>query len=46
MIKSFTKNKDESKKVVKNIIKISVKIGMLQRGEKFTNEEKDNLIKI
>jgi len=46
MIKSFTKNKEESKKVVKNIIKISVKIGMLQRGEKFTNEEKDNLIKI
>lgn len=46
MIKSFTKNKEESKKVVKNIIKISVKIGMLQRGDKFSTEEKDNLIKI
>jgi len=46
MIKLHTKNKEESKKVVKNIIKISVKIGMLQRGDKFSNEEKDNLIKI
>lgn len=46
MIKSFTKNKEEAKKVVKNIIKISVKVGMLLKGEKFSKDERDNLIKM
>ena len=41
-----TGNKDESKKTVRNIIKISVKIGMLQRGEKFSDPEKDGLVQI
>lgn len=46
LLKVFTGNKDESKKTVRNIIKISVKIGMLQRGEKFSDEEKTGLIQI
>jgi hypothetical protein len=41
-----TKSKKDSEKTTRNIIKMSVKIGMLQRGEKFTKEEKDNLMKI
>ena len=41
-----TNNKDESKKTVRNIIKISVKVGMLQRGEKFSLEERESLVKI
>jgi hypothetical protein len=41
-----TSNKEESKKTVRNIIKISVKIGMLQRGEKFNDDEKYGLIQI
>jgi len=42
----FTKNKKESEKTTRNIIKISIKLGMLQRGEKFSIEEKDSLIQI
>jgi len=42
----FTKNKKESEKTSRNIIKISIKVGMLQRGEKFSLEEKDSLIQI
>jgi len=42
----FTKNKKESEKTTRNIIKIAIKLGMLQRGEKFTPEEKSSLIKI
>jgi len=46
LLKVFTKNKDESKKTVRNIIKISVKIGMLQRGEKFDEDERIGLLQI
>ncbi|XP_023346638.1 tumor necrosis factor alpha-induced protein 8-like protein isoform X2 [Eurytemora carolleeae] len=46
LLKTYTGNKDESKKTVRNIIKISVKIGMLQRGEKFSDPEKDGLVQI
>jgi len=46
LLKVFTSNKEESKKTVRNIIKISVKIGMLQRGEKFNDDEKYGLIQI
>jgi len=42
----FTKNKKESEKTTRNIIKISIKLGMLLRGEKFSSEEKQNLLKI
>ena len=41
-----TKNKKESEKTTRNIIKISIKLGMLLRGEKFTTEEKQKLVKI
>ena len=41
-----TKNKKESEKTTRNIIKIAIKLGMLQRGEKFSPEEKSSLIKI
>ena len=41
-----TKNKKESEKTTRNIIKISIKLGMLLRGEKFSAEEKENLMKI
>ena len=41
-----TGNKEECKKTVRNIIKISIKIGMLQRGEKFSDPEKDELVQI
>ena len=41
-----TKSKKDSEKTVKNIIKISVKIGLLVKGEKFTAEEKQILAKI
>jgi len=46
LLKVFTSNKEESKKTVRNIIKISVKIGMLQRGDKFNDDEKYGLIMI
>jgi len=46
LLKVFTGNKDESKKTVRNIIKISVKIGMLQRGDRFSDDEKNGLIRI
>jgi len=42
----FTKNKKDSEKTTRNIIKISIKLGMLLRGEKFSNEEKEFLVKI
>jgi len=42
----FTKNKKESEKTTRNIIKIAIKIGMLQRGDKFSAEEKSGLIQI
>jgi len=42
----FTKNKKESEKTTRNIIKISIKLGMLLRGEKFSSDEKQNLLKI
>merc|ERR1719495_1671595 len=42
----FTKNKKESEKTTRNIIKIAIKIGMLQRGEKFNTEEKVSLYQI
>jgi len=46
LLKVFTCNKEESKKTVRNIIKISVKIGMLQRGDKFNDEERGGLLQI
>jgi len=42
----FTKSKKDSEKTSRNIIKMSVKIGMLDRGEKFSKEERQNLLKI
>jgi len=42
----FTKNKKESEKTTRNIIKIAIKIGMLQRGDKFSNDEKGGLLQI
>jgi len=42
----FTKNKKESEKTTRNIIKISIKLGMLLRGEKFSSDEKQNMLKI
>ena len=41
-----TKNKKESEKTTRNMIKISIKLGLLLRGEKFSAEEKENLMKI
>jgi len=43
---AYTKNKKESEKTTKNIIKIAIKIGMLLKGEKFSQEEKSSMIKI
>jgi len=43
---AFTKSKKDSEKTTKNIIKMSVKIGMLQHGDKFSQEEKDSLLVI
>eukprot|EP00091_Calanus_sinicus_P006052 TRINITY_DN16647_c0_g1_i3.p1 TRINITY_DN16647_c0_g1~~TRINITY_DN16647_c0_g1_i3.p1 ORF type:complete len:190 (-),score=71.50 TRINITY_DN16647_c0_g1_i3:68-637(-) len=42
----FTKNKKESEKTTRNIIKIAIKLGMLQRGEKFSPQDKSSLIQI
>ena len=39
-----TKNKKDSEKLVKNIIKISVKVGMLERSDKFSPAEKASLV--
>ena len=44
LLYSKTKDKISSEKTTKNLIKISVKIGMLQRGSKFSNEEKSSLL--
>ena len=41
-----TKNKKDSEKTTRNIIKISIKLGMLLRGDKFSSEEKEFLVKI
>ena len=38
-----TNDKKESEKTTKNLIKISVKIGMLERGDKFSLEERSSL---
>ena len=40
------KNKKDAEKTTKNIIKISIKIGMLLRGDKFSSGEKEDLMKI
>ena len=41
-----TQNKKESEKTTRNIIKIAIKLGMLQRGEKFSPEDKSSLFQI
>ena len=41
-----TSNKKESEKTTQNIIKISVKIGLLLRGDKFNPEEREVMVKI
>ena len=41
-----TSNKKESEKTTQNIIKISVKIGLLLRGDKFSQEERELMVKI
>ena len=41
-----TKSKKDSEKTTRNIIKMSVKIGMLQRGDKFSKEEREGLMRI
>ena len=41
-----TKNKKEAEKLVRNLIKISVKIGMLERSDKFSTLERRSLIKV
>ena len=41
-----TSNKKESEKTSQNIIKISVKIGLLLRGDKFSKEERELMVKI
>ena len=41
-----TKSKKDAERVVKNIIKISVKIGMLERSDKFTTAERASLVSI
>ena len=40
-----TSNKKESEKTTQNIIKISIKIGLLLRGDKFSPEEREVLVK-
>lgn len=37
--KEYSKNKTESQKVIKNLIKIAVKIGVLFRNNRFSTEE-------
>ena len=41
-----TDNKKESEKTTQNIIKITIKLGVLLRGGKFSSEEKESLLKI
>ena len=41
-----TSNKKESEKTTQNIIKISVKIGLLLRGDKFSPEEREVMVNI
>ena len=43
---AFTNNKKDSENTTRNMIKMSVKIAMLQRGEKFNTEEKELLMMI
>ncbi len=40
-----TSSKKDAEKIVKNIIKISVKIGMLERSDKFSAQEKASLVR-
>lgn len=42
----YTKNKKDSEKTTKNIIKIAVKLALLLHGDKLSNEEKEKLMKI
>eukprot|EP00092_Neocalanus_flemingeri_P000461 GFUD01000490.1.p1 GENE.GFUD01000490.1~~GFUD01000490.1.p1 ORF type:complete len:193 (-),score=46.73 GFUD01000490.1:228-806(-) len=44
LLHAHTRDKRDPEKTTKNLIKISVKIGMLQRGGKFSLEEKDSLL--
>ncbi|XP_043936458.1 tumor necrosis factor alpha-induced protein 8-like protein 2 [Protopterus annectens] len=37
--KEYTKNKSEAQKVIKNLIKIAVKVGVLYRNNRFSNED-------
>lgn len=46
LVKIYTQSKKEAEKIVKNIIKISVKIGMLERSDKFSGNEKHALLNI
>jgi len=39
LLKEYTGNKKEAEKVVKNVIKIVIKIGILYRNDQFSNEE-------
>lgn len=39
LLKEYTGNKKDSEKVVKNIIKIIIKIGILYRNDQFSSEE-------
>nr|XP_033778978.1 tumor necrosis factor alpha-induced protein 8-like protein 2 isoform X2 [Geotrypetes seraphini]XP_033778979.1 tumor necrosis factor alpha-induced protein 8-like protein 2 isoform X2 [Geotrypetes seraphini] len=39
--KEYTKNKTESHKVIKNLIKVAVKIGVLYRNNRFSAQELD-----
>ena len=41
-----TRNKKDAEKVVKNIIKLSVKVGMLERSDKFSAAERSDLVQI
>ena len=41
-----TDNKKESEKTTQNIIKITIKLGVLLRGDKFSGDEKESLLKI
>eukprot|EP00092_Neocalanus_flemingeri_P010152 GFUD01010941.1.p1 GENE.GFUD01010941.1~~GFUD01010941.1.p1 ORF type:complete len:192 (-),score=42.86 GFUD01010941.1:75-650(-) len=46
LLHAHTCDKKDSEKTTENLIKISVKIGMLERGGKFSLEEKDSLLSV
>eukprot|EP00095_Tigriopus_kingsejongensis_P001775 maker-scaffold339_size202159-snap-gene-1.21 protein:Tk01775 transcript:maker-scaffold339_size202159-snap-gene-1.21-mRNA-1 annotation:"tumor necrosis factor alpha-induced protein 8-like protein" len=46
LVKIYTQSKKDAEKIVKNIIKISVKVGMLERSDKFSSTEKQALFNI